>query len=152
MISGVGCLARGALVAASLSTAAPALELITEQEAALPDALGANFQLGFRGVTRGPKVLIISPAPDAGAVGSPLDLLLRFEVHSSALIELQSVTMTYLKKPAINLTPRISDLIKESGINVYSAQVPPGTHYIKIEVKDNAGRLGSTTFALIVAK
>ena len=108
-------------------------------------------KLGFRGVTRAPKILVLSPAPDAGMVRSPLNLLLKFETYGGSVIEPRSVKMIYLKNPAINLTQRIGDLIKTSGIEVDNAQVPPGTHYIRVEVKDNAGRLGSTTFALSVA-
>jgi len=84
-------------------------------------------------------------------VRSPLNLLLKFETYGGSVIEPRSVKMIYLKNLAINLTQRIGDLIKTSGIEVDNAQVPPGTHYIRVEVKDNAGRLGSTTFALSVA-
>ena len=59
--------------------------------------------------------------------------------------------MTYLKTPLINLTQRIGDLIKAGGIEVHRAEVPPGAHYIRVEVKDDAGRLGSATFVLMVA-
>jgi hypothetical protein len=136
---------------AALAGQAAALELITAKEAALPDAVGVNLKLGLRGVTRGPKILVISPAPDAGMVRSPLNLLLKFEAYGGSVIEPRSVKMIYLKNPAINLTQRIGDLIETGGIEVDNAQVPPGTHYIRVEVKDNAGRLGSTTFALSVA-
>ena len=140
-----------AALLAALTSRLAALELITAQEAALPDAAGVNLKLGFRGVTRAPKILVLSPAPDAGMVRSPLNLLLKFETYGGSVIEPRSVKMIYLKNPAINLTQRIGDLIKTSGIEVDNAQVPPGTHYIRVEVKDNAGRLGSTTFALSVA-
>ena len=151
----ISAIARVAAIGAVLAVcagAASALELITAEEAALPDAIGANAKLGLRGVTRAPKVLVIAPAPDAGVVRSPLDLVLKFETHGGAVIEPQSVKVTYLKKPAINLTQRIGKLIKATGIEVNSAQTPPGTHYIRVEVKDNAGRIGSTTFALAVAR
>jgi hypothetical protein len=140
-----------AVLLAALTGRAAALELITAQEAALPDAVGVNLKLGFRGVTRAPKILVLSPAPDAGMVRSPLNLLLRFETHGGAMIEPHSVKMIYLKHPTINLTQRIGDFIKASGIEVNGAQVPPGTHYIRVDVKDDAGRLGSTTFVLSVA-
>jgi len=140
-----------AALLAALTSRLAALELITAQEAALPDAAGVNLKLGFRGVTRAPKILVLSPAPDAGMVRSPLNLLLKFETYGGSVIEPRSVKMIYLKNPAINLTQRIGDLIKTGGIEVDNAQVPPGTHYIRVEVKDNAGRLGSTTFALSVA-
>jgi hypothetical protein len=141
----------GVLLAVAVD-GAPALVLITPEEAALPDAVGAAHELGVRGVTRGPMVSVVSPAPDAGAVRSPLRLLLRFESHGGAVIDPNSVKVVYLKNPAINLTQRIGDLVMTGGIDLRSTEVPPGTHYIRIEVKDTAGRLGSATFALFVLK
>src|SRR5437764_12475690 len=86
-----------------LSTGArAALELITATEAALPN--GANLELNRRAITRGPKVIVISPAPDAGTVRSPLNLLLKFEAYGGATIDPQFVTIVYLKRPNINLT------------------------------------------------
>jgi hypothetical protein len=59
--------------------------------------------------------------------------------------------MIYLKNPSINLTQRVGDLIRPDGLEVDDARAPPGTHYIRVEVRDDAGRVGSTTFALMVA-
>jgi hypothetical protein len=126
---------------------ARAVVLITAQEAALPDAVGAQQ----RGVTRGPKILVLSPAPDAGVVRSPVNLLLKFETYGGAAIDPLSVKVVYLKTPNINLTQRISTLVTSSGIEVRAAEVPPGTHHIKVEIKDNAGRTGSVIFPILVA-
>jgi hypothetical protein len=79
-------------------------------------------------VTRGPKIRVISPAPDAGVVRSPLNLLLKFETYGGAAIDPLSVKVSYLKAPAVNLTQRISTLVTPSGIEVHAAEVPPGTH------------------------
>jgi hypothetical protein len=129
---------------------ARAVELITAKEAAMPDAVGAR-QLSMRGVTRAPKILVVSPAPDAGLVRSPLNLLLKFETHGGAVIDPLSVKVIYLKQSPINLTPRIGNLVTAGGIEVSGAEAPPGTHYIRVEVKDDAGRLGSIIFPLMVA-
>jgi hypothetical protein len=126
-----------------------AIELITPQEAALPDAAGAR-QFDTRGVTRGPKIRVLSPAPDAGVVKSPLNLLLKFETYGGAAIDPLSVKVSYLKTPAVNLTQRISTLVTSGGIEVHAAEVPPGTHYIRVEIKDDAGRIGSIVFPLTV--
>jgi hypothetical protein len=126
---------------------ARAIVLITAQEAALPDAL----QIDRRGVTRGPKILVLSPAPDAGVVKSPVNLLLKFETYGGAAIDPLSVKVVYLKSPNINLTQRISTLVTSSGIEVRGAEVPPGTHHIRVEIKDNAGRTGSVIFPIQVA-
>jgi hypothetical protein len=141
----------GIVLAGSIGNAA-ALELITAQEAALPDPVGLNLNLDVRGVTRGPKVVVISPAPGAGTVKSPLNLVLQFQSHGGTTIDQQFVKLIYLKIPAVNLTPRLGDLIKADGIEVHGAEVPAGIHYLKVEVMDSAGRLGSTTFALMVTQ
>jgi hypothetical protein len=129
---------------------ARAVVLITVQEAALPDAVGAR-QLGMRGVTRGPRVLVLSPAPDAGLVKSPMNLLLKFETHGGAVIDPLSVKVMYLKKPTINLTQRLGNLVTAGGVELNGAEAPSGTHYIRVEVKDDAGRVGSIVFPLMVA-
>jgi hypothetical protein len=151
-------LARSRLLPAALGVAAlsfvlgeaNAMTLITAQEAALPDAPGLQ-QLDKRGVTRGPKILVLSPAPDAGVVRSPVNLLLKFETYGGAAIDPLSVKVTYLKTPAINLTQRISTSVTPNGIEVRAAEAPPGTHYIRVEVKDSAGRVSSIIFPLMVA-
>jgi hypothetical protein len=129
---------------------ARAIVLITAQEAALPDAVGA-LQIERRGVTRGPKILVLSPAPDAGVVKSPVNLLLKFETYGGAAIDPLSVKVVYLKRPNINLTQRISTLVTSNGIEVHGAEVPPGTHHIRVEIKDNGGRTGSVIFPILVA-
>jgi hypothetical protein len=129
---------------------ARAFVFITEQEAALPNA-DAVRQLDMRGITRGPKIHVLSPAPDAGVVRSPVNLLLKFETYGGAAIDPLSVKVTYLKTPAINLTQRISTSVTPSGIEVHAAETPPGTHYIRVEVKDSAGRVGSIIFPLMIA-
>jgi hypothetical protein len=140
----------GGIGLAVAASEARAVVLITAQEATLPNAVGAP-QLGVRGVTRGPKVLVLSPAPDAGLVRSPLDLVLKFETHGRSVIEPLSVKVIYLKNPTINLTQRIGNLVTANGIKVQGAEAPSGTHYIRVEVKDDVGRLGSIVFPLIVA-
>jgi hypothetical protein len=130
---------------------ATALELITPQEAALPDVAGLNLNLGFRGVSRAPSVLVVSPAPNGGFVRSPFKLVLRFKAHGGASVEPELIKLTYLKNPAINLTQRLGHLIKADGLEIDNAEAPPGTHRIRIELKDSAGRVGSTIFALMVA-
>jgi hypothetical protein len=151
-ITGLCCPFFSGVALAIVSSPAIAMELITAQEASLPDAPGVALELGFRGVTRGPKVSVLSPAPDAGTIRSPLNLELKFESRGGSTIDLRSVKVIYLKQPTINLTQRVSELINTNGIEVSAAEMPPGTHYIKVEVKDSAGRLGSTIFPVTVSR
>ena len=117
-------------------TAAGAIELVTQEEAMLPDdPLGVE-----RGVTRGPDILLISPAANAGLVRSPLTLKIRFEAHGGSRIDQDSIVVTYHKVPAIDVTQRILPFIQPKGIEIPVAVLPVGSHRFRIDVKDKAGR------------
>ncbi len=138
------------LFSALLSAPLKAEVLITENEAALPAA--ADTGLTFRGVTRGPKIKIVSPAPGAGVVTSPVNLKLQFESFGGAKIDMSSVKASYLKSPSIDLTQRMQKFVKENGIEMDGAVIPPGEHVIKVDLKDTDGRAGSANFKINVAK
>jgi hypothetical protein len=140
-------------LSAALAAAAPAhaFQLITEQEAALPDNPMPVFtQRGSP--TRRPKIDIVSPAPEAGLVRSPLEFKMKFQAYGGAKVDVDSVVMTYKKKPAIDLTQRLKPYIAETGIEVPQAEVPPGDHQIRIVVKDKEGRINALDFDFQVAK
>lgn len=124
--------------------------LITEQETALPAAAGGS--LTFRGVTRGPKVDMVSPAAEAGVVKSPVDLKMKFQSFGGATIDPNSVKVTYLKTPLVDLTTRLKNYIKPGGIEMSTAEMPAGEHPIRVEIKDSEGRTGGATFTLKVTK
>ncbi len=125
--------------------AASAFELITMQEAALPDDL-TGFRRG--GPTRGPEIVFVSPAPNVGLVRSPLNLKIQFKAHGGAKIDRDSVLVTYKKIPSIDMTQRLTPFIRADGIEVAAAEMPPGAHRVRIDVKDSDGR--STTDYLII--
>ena len=133
------------------ATQADAFQLITPEEAALPAGPVPGLQL--RGSpTRRPNVTIIWPSPAAGALQSPLNLKLQFRAFGGAVVDPNSVVVTYLKTPAIDITQRIMPFISADGINISQAEVPPGKHQFWIELKDNDGRIGGTEFTFQVVK
>jgi len=137
---------------ALLATAAHAgaFQLVTAQEAALPPDEALEFVL--RGSpTRRPAVVVISPAQNAGLVTSPVSLKIRFQAFGGAKINSESVVMTYMRKPAINLTQRVRSFIRNDGIDVPDAELPPGAHAFRIEVRDTDGRAGGGIFTIQVA-
>jgi hypothetical protein len=145
---------RRALVACTLlaglvlSGVASAIELITEDEAKLPAAPKVSTR---GGITRGPGIKVVSPNPDA-QVKSPFAMKVDFQPHGGARIDAGSVKVTYLRKPAVDLTPRLKSAISESGISLTNAQVPAGTHDLKIDVTDADGRTRSETVTFTVVK
>ena len=142
MISKIGWI----LVAASLcmSGGAHATKLITEEEAQLPPPKGA-VAADRRGILRAPKVEFISPGD---TVHSPLRLQLKFESFGGAKIDPDSVKMTFLRTPNVDLTTRIKPFVQNAGIDMPGTELPPGEYIIRVDVKDSDGRVGTTSFVL----
>ena len=139
------------LVAAPL--AGHAAVLITAQEAQLPGApanAGAGGFQGDRGTpTRPPDVLVQSPK---GMVGSPFPLRITFTPHNGARIDPNSVTVTLLTKPEVDLTNRVQPYISPRGVDLEQAEVPPGRYRIRVDLTDDAGHIGTTTVDLQVQR
>jgi len=142
----VAIFALGAGLAAT--SVAAAFDLITEDEAKLP---AAPKVMSRGGITRGPGIKILTPAPE-GQVKSPFAMKVEFQPHGGVKIDASSVKVTYLNKPAVDLTPRLKAAISETGITLADAQVPAGSHDLKIDVTDADGRTKSETLSFTVVK
>ena len=142
-------IALGAAGPAFAQSSPARLVLITESEAQLPAPLAFNLAMRA-GVTRGPKIVLLSPAGDAD-VKSPVHLKLKFESFGGAKIDLSSIKVTYLKKPAVDLTERLAPVTQAGGVEV-AAEIPAGVHHIRVDLKDSEGRAGTGNFALKVAQ
>jgi hypothetical protein len=121
--------------------------LITEEEAKLPPPRGA-VATDRRGVTRGPKIKYVE---ESEPIHSPMHLQLTFESFGGAKIDPDSVKVTYLRTPNVDLTPRIKSFVQATGIDIPDVQLPAGDHMVRVDVKDSDGRIGSTSFILRVA-
>jgi len=131
-------------------SSASRLVLVTEQEAKLPPATPSDFT-SRAGITRGPKIQLVSPAGGA-SVKAPLHLQLKFQSFGGAKIDLASVSIMYLKNPTVDLTERLRAAIRAGGIDVDAVELPPGIHDIRVGLKDSAGRSGSANFTLEVSQ
>jgi hypothetical protein len=138
----------GLLAVVIYSGVASADMLISEAEAKLPPSPDAG--LTMRGLTRGPGIEQISPDPDRGA-SAPLALKVKFLTRNNVAIDPASVKITYLKASPVDLTDRIKPHLTADGINMSSADVPPGTHVMRIELKDAQGRASTAVLKLMVA-
>lgn len=123
-------LASLVLTASQLAISAP---LISAKEAALPPAAGT---LATRGISRGPATKLASPEADT-PVTAPFDFKINFEPRGDAKIDPNSVKVVYMKSPFVDLTPRLKNAISANGIDFAKADVPPGTHTIRVTVKDS---------------
>lgn len=127
------------LLTGTKAHAGEAIELITAEEGNLPSAPRMTLR---GGITRGPTVKVVSPAAD-GRVNAPFALKVQFQGRGGSKIDPSSVKVTYLKKPSVDLTPRLKSAISEAGISAETVGVPPGTHDIRIDVSDSEGRTRS---------
>jgi hypothetical protein len=130
-----------------LASHADAAQLITADEAKLPPPKGA-IAADRRGILRGPKVDFVAPGD---AVHSPLHLQLKFEAFGGAKIDPDSVKMTFLRTPNVDLTPRIKPFVQAAGIDMPDTELPPGEYTIRVDIKDSDGHIGTTSFVLKVA-
>jgi hypothetical protein len=120
--------------------------LITQEEAQLPPPKGA-VGVDRRGVTRGPKVELVSAA---GEIPSPSRFQLKFLSYGGATIDTSSLKVIYLRTPNVDLTSRVMSFVKPTGLDIPDAVLPPGEHMLRVDIKDSDGRSGSTSFILRV--
>jgi hypothetical protein len=120
--------------------------LITPEEAQLPSQKGV---FASRAVTRGPRIDF--SGPDTNEVRSPLRLQLKFRGFGGATINLDSLRVTYMKLPNVDLTSRVRPYAQPTGIEIPDAEAPPGEHLVSVEIHDSEGRRTTTTFLLSVA-
>jgi hypothetical protein len=133
-----------------LATAARAEMLISMTEAELPSVPDAG--LTTRGITRGPAVEQIAPTPDAKNLRSPFPLTIRFAARNNAAIDKNAVKLTYMKAKGVDLTSRIKPFLNDDGIDMREAEVPPGVHVLRLDVKDSQGRVSTALIRLAVEK
>ena len=141
----VGLLAGVAAAAISVPANAGPVVLITADEAKLPPPRGAIIA-DRRGITRGPKVEMVAEGDH-----SPMHLQLKFESFGGARIDPDSVKVTYLRTPNVDLTVRVKPFVNIAGIDMPDVELPAGNHMVRVDIKDTDGRIGSASFVLKVA-
>jgi hypothetical protein len=150
----------GILLLVAVAIPGQAAVLITPQEAqqarvpeGRPASQAAGGAAGYdkdRGTpTRAPDVVVQSPT---GPVGSPFPLRVAFTPHNGARIDPNSVTVTLLSKPEVDLTNRVRPYLSARGVDFAQAEAPPGQYRIRIELIDDAGHIGATTVDLQVQR
>ena len=100
-----------------------------------------------RGITRGPKIAVT----EESGVKSPIRFQVKFQPLGGSTIDTEGVKVIYLKQPNVDLTPRVRSFVQPTGIDMPDAQLPPGDHLVRIDVKDSEGRVSTTSFVLKIA-
>jgi len=131
-----------------LAGPAAATTLIATHEAQLPP----DESQVRSGIERGPDIVPLYPAAKTGSIQSPFRFRVRFQPHGNTRIDLDSVIVTYMRIPAIDLTARLRPFIKTEGIDMPDAEVPRGAHRFFIFLRDSAGHENTAEIRFDVAK
>lgn len=136
-----------ALTASLASSSARANHLlISAEEAKLPPPKGAVVA-DRRGITRGPRIEVVGEKEQSH---SPVHLQLKFESFGGSKIDPDSLKVIYLRTPNVDLTERVRSFAGATGLDMPDAELPPGDHMIRVDIKDSDGRIGTTSFLLKV--
>jgi hypothetical protein len=133
--------------AASAAEAGKEIELITPAEAKYPP----RPPVELRGPVPGPTVEVVSPPSDVPQT-SPIRLILRFKAYGGASVDKDSVRLIYERTPPIELTPRVAPYFTDAGLVIEKAKVPPGTHLIRVQLKDSSDRIGRAFIAFRITR
>lgn len=117
--------------------------LITDDEAKLPPPKEASNKT--RGITRGPRIEHLA---EEGATRAPIHFRVKFQSFGGAKIDIESLKVTYVKNPAVDLTARLKPFAQPTGIDMPNAVLPVGDHVLRIDLKDSDGRSAATSFTL----
>jgi hypothetical protein len=134
-----------ALLLIGVARAVAGVVLITPEEAKLPPV---QHVADNRAITRGPRIEVADF--DASKLRSPLHFKLIFHAFGGSVIDPAAVSVTYLRGSDIDLTQRVRLFIQPTGIDIPDAEVPPGEHAIRVDLKDSDGRTATKTFSLAV--
>lgn len=140
-------LAAGVILLAGLlpAGATEPVQIITAEEALLPPAEPDGID---RNITRGPGIDTV--APSAIGVQGNFRFAVKFKPRNGVAIDPETVRITYLREPNIDLTARLKEFITTEGIDAPAVIAPPGEHLIAIEAMDKEGRTGRGQVTLTV--
>jgi hypothetical protein len=129
-----------------------AFKLITEEEAKYPDD---PVDDRLRDPFPGPVINILGCPKEVFAL--PMDLTLELKAFGGATIDMDSLRVTYMKQPRVNLTSRIraANAIKAAGnnkvvISIEDAEIPVGQHTLQVWAKDSRNKDSKTLFVVDV--
>lgn len=137
------------LASVSISSENRPFELITAEEAAAPDLDPSDLHVEVGRSDEGPVIELISPHMGASIKG-PVLIDVRFIKKDGRDIDPSTIKVEYLKFLTIDLTPRVRDYLSKEGIKVPNANLPSGTHTLRLSVGDTAGTVTKWVFTFEV--
>lgn len=143
---GVAVLFIFSLVSIADGSLARPLDLITTDEAALPDSQEEHFEAAME--EEGPVVEVVTPK-NGNTYSPPLSIMVKFAPRDGREINLSTLKVEYLKLFPINITDRIMPYVNREGIKAENVNIPVGIHKIRLSVADLNG--AKTTVLMIVS-
>ena len=124
----------------------PPLQLLTNEEAALPESRSHGFSSPSS--DNGPAIGV----PDMDVVeSSPFRLKIGLAPRNGVALDLASLRMECLKNPAVDLSPRIRPYVTQEGVKIDSVTLPAGLHHFRVSISDVRGRLSEKDFTIVVS-
>lgn len=120
--------------------------LVTADEARHPDAPSMLLQGLERAVTTGPEIEIIKPGK-ASEHPRPIDIQVDFQPQG-APVDLGTLKVTYVKLLNIDITDRVKPYASADGIRLERADLPSGTHTVRVSIADTRERESAATFTV----
>lgn len=101
-----------------------------------------------------PQIIIEKPEASA-SYPSPIDIVIRFDCHDDAEIDLDSLKILY-KKGIFkkDVTERVvkGATVTSAGIDARGAELPTGNHSLTVSIADTRGRVGERRFKFRIVK
>jgi hypothetical protein len=127
--------------------------LITPEEAAKVRSLTGDFKEPAAAV-EGPGPLILVRNPKAlQSVRSPVNIFVVFKPGKSGQPpDMSTLSVTLIGFFNINITDRVREYVKTSSLEIEEADLPSGSHQLRIAIKDISGNPNERDAVVSVAE
>ena len=125
-------------------------ELITEEEAAQPDAPPTRGPVVD--LTDGPNINVESPE-DGATYEGPFRVRVEFLPGTNGLDpDLDTLHVVYVKALKIDITGRVKKFLSGNAIDLPSANAPNGRHTMRVYIEDVGGNASTRQMTVRVSK
>lgn len=130
----------------SAALAAAALQLLTAEEAARPEAKNFGFAAALRndGPSITAKDLEVPP-------GQTFPLAVAFTAKDGTPVDIETLKLECLKSTPIDLTARVKPHAGKEGVKVDNVSLPPGYYRFRVAISDIKGRFSEKEFLVKVS-
>ena len=147
----MAALAVGIALIASVPGADAENWFITPEEAAMAPAAridplqgGEHFAIGREDVEVGPIIQVEKPQMGVPQ-NSPMEIVVKF-VPRSHPVDLRTLEVELVKFINIDITDRVVEYTTEQGIQLKEANIPLGSHRVRIALADTTGAVSVREF------